>query len=401
LLTGMPVALASFTVLVSGLSLSASLLVLVIGLPLAVVTLEAAGWFAALERRRLALAGRPVGTVGYRPVVHDGWQRYLDRLRDPVRWAEAAHGLLTFPVTVLTWSVALTWWVGTAVGLTSWLWLPLLPDSVDVNGGFFGLEHVLPRGLLNLIIGIVFAATLVPVLRACTALHTALAQALLSPDAALLRRQVAELARSRSQAAQAEAQSLRRLERDLHDGPQQRLIRLGMDLSTAERRLAADDVEQARQVIAEARRQTEDTLAELRALSRGIAPPVLADRGLVAALVSVAAGSPVPATLRTDLSEDVRFAPAVENAAYFVATEALANAAKHAGASQVDLVLLVDDGVLDLMISDDGRGGAQVVPGHGLAGLRDRAAGVGGVVEILGGPGHGTMVRVRIPCASS
>jgi signal transduction histidine kinase len=212
---------------------------------------------------------------------------------------------------------------------------------------------------------------------------------------------VDELARSRSQAARAEAQSLRRLERDLHDGPQQRLIRLGMDLSTAERRLAAADVDQAREILAEARRQTEDTLAELRALSRGIAPPVLTDRGLVAALVSVAAGSPVPATLRTDLAESVRFEPAVENAAYFVACEALANAAKHAAASQVDLVLVLDEGVLDLMVSDDGRGGAQVVPGHGLAGLRDRAAGVGGVVDVLGGPGHGTMVRVRIPCASS
>jgi signal transduction histidine kinase len=272
---------------------------------------------------------------------------------------------------------------------------------VEVDGSFFGLEHVLPRGVLNLVVGIVFAATLVPVLRACTALHTALAQALLSPDAALLRRQVDELARSRSQAARAEAQSLRRLERDLHDGPQQRLIRLGMDLSTAERRLAAADVDQAREILAEARRQTEDTLAELRALSRGIAPPVLTDRGLVAALVSVAAGSPVPATLRTDLAESVRFEPAVENAAYFVACEALANAAKHAAASQVDLVLVLDEGVLDLMVSDDGRGGAQVVPGHGLAGLRDRAAGVGGVVDVLGGPGHGTMVRVRIPCASS
>lgn len=401
LLTGLPVALACFTVLVSGLSLSAGLLLLVAGLPLAVITLEVAGWFAALERRRLALTGRPVAALEYRPAAHDGLQRYLDRLRDPARWAEAAHGLLTLPVTLVTWSAALIWWVGTVVGLTSWLWLPLLPDSVDVNSGFFGLEHVLPRGVVNLIIGFVFAATLVPVLRACTALQTMLAEALLSPGAAFLSRQVDELSRSRSQAAQAEAQSLRRLERDLHDGPQQRLIRLGMDLSTAERRLAADDVDQAREVIAEARRQTEDTLAELRALSRGIAPPVLADRGLVAALVSVAGGSPVPATLRTDLPEDVRFAPAVENAAYFVACEALANAAKHAAATQVDLVLLVDGGVLDLMVSDDGRGGAQVVPGHGLAGLRDRAAGVGGVVDVLGAPGHGTMVRVRIPCASS
>ncbi|MGN8244084.1 sensor histidine kinase [Cellulomonas soli] len=402
LLTSLPLALGSFTVLVTGLSLSAALVVLVAGIPLAAATLDVAGWFAAAERRRLEVIGHPVGRPAYRQARNQGLVGYVDRLRDPARWAEAAHGLVQMPVSVVTWSVACIWWSGAVVGLTSWIWTPLLPEGTHGEVGITGLDMVfpdVPRVVLDLAVGLIFAATLVPVMRGCTAAHTALGEALLSSDSALLRQQVEHLSHSRAQAAHAEAQSLRRLERDLHDGPQQRLIRLGMDLSTAERRLSADDVDEARVVIAEARRQTDEALAELRALSRGIAPPVLADRGLVAALVAAAATCTVPTALHTDVAEGVRLPPAVENAAYFVACEALANVAKHAGATRADVTLVVDGGVVRLTVADDGRGGAQVLPGHGLAGLQDRAAGVDGTVEITSGAGQGTMVTVRIPCA--
>ncbi|WP_448630948.1 sensor histidine kinase [Cellulomonas soli] len=411
LLTSLPLALASFTVLVSGLSLSAGLLVLVAGLPLGAATLDVAGWFAAAERRRLAALGRPMSRPVYRPSHRTGIGAYLDRLRDPARWAEAAHGLVHMPLALLTWSLTCIWWSGAVIGLTSWIWMPLLPDGSDANIGITGLDLVfpdVPKTVLDLVAGLIFAATLIPVLRGCTAAHTALAEALLSSDSALLRAQVEHLSTSRAQAVHAEAQSMRRLERDLHDGPQQRLIRLGMDLSTAERRLSADDVDEARVVIAEARRQTDEALAELRALGRGIAPPVLADRGLVAALVAAAATCTVPTALHTDLPEGHRLPPAVENAAYFVACEALANVAKHAQATRADVTLLVEGApgdpgtgarVVEVTVTDDGRGGAQLLPGHGLAGLRDRAAGVDGTVELVSTAGQGTMVRVRIPCA--
>lgn len=400
LLTSLPFALASFVVMTVGLSLSAGLLIVWAGVPLAAGTVAAASVLARVERGRLAAAGRPLGEPAYLPERHADWRRWLDRLRDPARWGEVAHGLVALPLTVLTWSVALVWWTGTLVGLTSWAWLRFLPAGAEV--GFTGLPELVPglsRGMVNLVVGLVLAGTLVPVLRGCAAAHEALGTALLAPSTDQLRRRVEHLAHSRAQAADAEAQSLRRLERDLHDGPQQRLIRLGMDLSTAERRLAGAEVDGAREVIAEARRQAEDALAELRALSRGIAPPVLADRGLVAALVAAAATSPVPATLRTDLAEGEHLPAAVENAAYFAACEALANAAKHAGATAVDVHLTAGGGELVLTVTDDGRGGAQVLPGHGLAGLRDRAAGVDGVVDVTDAPGHGTIVRVRIPCA--
>jgi signal transduction histidine kinase len=400
LLTGLPLALASFVVLTAGLSMSAGLLLVWVGVPLAVATVGAASTFAHLERARLAALGRPLAEPLRLTVRHGGWRRYLDLLRDPSRWAEVAHGLVHLPVSLVTWSVALVWWTGSLVGLTSWAWIRFLPPGSDV--GFTGLPELAPwlsRGMVNLLLGLVLVGTIVPVLRGCTALHEAVGAALLGPSEAQLQRRVDELAHSRSQAADAEAQSLRRLERDLHDGPQQRLIRLGMDLSTAERRLAGAEVDEAREVIAAARRQAEDALAELRALSRGIAPPVLADRGLVAALVAAVATSPVPAGLRTDVPDGTHLPAAVENAAYFAVCEALANAAKHAGATRVDVHLALSAGELVVTVTDDGRGGAQVLPGHGLAGLRDRAAGVDGVVELAGAPGHGTIVRMRIPCA--
>lgn len=400
LLTGFPVALASFVVLTVGLSMSAGLLIIWIGVPLGIATIGAASAFGQIERGRLAAVGRRLGRPVRLPARHEGWRRYLDLVRDPSRWAEVAHGLVHLPLSVVTWGAALIWWSGSLVGLTSWAWLRFLPPGTEV--GFTGLPELLPglsRGMVNLLFGLVLAGTIVPVLRGCTAMHEALGAALLAPSDAQLQRRVDELAHSRSQAADAEAQSLRRLERDLHDGPQQRLIRLGMDLSAAERRLAAAEVEGAREVIAEARRQAEDALAELRALSRGIAPPVLADRGLVAALVAAIATSPVPAALRTGLAEGERLPASVENAAYFAVCEALANAAKHSGAQHVDVQVDRHDGELVVVVTDDGRGGAQVLPGHGLAGLRDRAAGVDGVVDVSDAPGHGTIVRMRIPCA--
>jgi len=166
-------------------------------------------------------------------------------------------------------------------------------------------------------------------MRWCANLHAGLASLLLTgASRRALEAQVSDLTARREAAAAAETAALRRLERDIHDGPQQRLVRLGMDLSAAERRLA-DDPEAAARLLAEARAQAAETLAELRALSRGIAPPILADRGLAAAVATLAARSPVPTTVDVELAE--RPAPPVESAAYFVVSEALANVAKHAG----------------------------------------------------------------------
>jgi signal transduction histidine kinase len=210
--------------------------------------------------------------------------------------------------------------------------------------------------------------------------------------------QIGRLSEGRDAAVAAEAVALRRLERDIHDGPQQRLVRLSMDLHRAQRMIDSDP-EGARSTLAEAATMTRETLEELRALSRGIAPPVLADRGLAAALAALAARSPVPVELAVGLPAGQRLAPAVENTAYFVVSEALANVAKHSEASVASVTVAREDGRLRVVVADDGRGGAVLAPGHGLAGLADRLFAVDGVLTVDSPRGGPTRLIGDLPCA--
>lgn len=231
-----------------------------------------------------------------------------------------------------------------------------------------------------------------------TLAHWAAAAALLSPGrTALLREEVAALAASRGAAVQAEDRSLRRLERDIHDGPQQRLVRLQMDLAAAERRLERDP-QAAGEMLAEARTQAHDALEELRALSRGFAPPILQDRGLIAGLTSLAERSPVPVMLDVTIDEGREFAPEIERSTYFVAAELLTNAAKHSDAQTVTVHLEApSDTELVLRVQDTGKGGAVFRDGHGLAGLAERLHGLGGTLEFDSPVGGPTTVTARIP----
>jgi signal transduction histidine kinase len=212
---------------------------------------------------------------------------------------------------------------------------------------------------------------------------------------------VQQLAASRGAAVQAEDASLRRLERDIHDGPQQRLVRLQMDLAAIERKLDADP-DAARTLLGEARDQARDTLDELRALSRGFAPPLLQDRGLASALESLAARSPVPVILELELPTDSTLPAAIERNAYFIAAELLTNAAKHSGASAIRLRISTRDAGasghwLDLWVTDNGHGGATPVAGHGLAGLDERVRGLGGVLVVDSPVGGPTVVGAHFP----
>jgi signal transduction histidine kinase len=216
-----------------------------------------------------------------------------------------------------------------------------------------------------------------------------------------LREQVAEAeaARDTAQAQKeaavsAEAIALRRLERDIHDGPQQRLIRLAMDLGRAEQQFDSDP-EKARATVAEALAQTRETLDELRALSRGIAPPILVDRGLPAALTALAGRCTVPVDL--DVPPIGRLDPATETAAYFVVAEALTNVAKHSHATEARVALEQDGGHLRVEVVDDGIGGASLAKGHGLSGLDDRVRAVGGELTVKSAEGLGTLLKVALP----
>jgi signal transduction histidine kinase len=210
-----------------------------------------------------------------------------------------------------------------------------------------------------------------------------------------LRARVDLLTRTRSEAIDAQASHLRRIERDLHDGAQARLVALTLQLGRAEMRL--DDQPEIQQLIRDAQREAHLAITELRDLARGIVPPLLADRGLLAAVRSLAARSPVGTTVTADACPSL--APAIENAAYFVVTEALTNTAKHAGARASWVHLKGDGGTLVVEVGDDGVGGADP-DGFGLAGLRARVEALDGTLHVHSPAGGGTTVEVRLPCGS-
>ena len=228
------------------------------------------------------------------------------------------------------------------------------------------------------------------------ALDARAARALLGPSRAEeLEYRVERLAETRAGVVDAADAERRRLERDLHDGTQQRLVSLAMRLGLA--RAERPDEAQAHQVIAEAHEEAKAALAELRHLVRGLHPAVLEDRGLDAALSGVAARLPIPVRLTVDVPR--RPSPTIEAVAYFVVSEGLTNITKHAQASQAEVFVQRTNDRLHIIVSDDGVGGADPARGTGLTGLANRAASVDGTFEIASPPGGPTLLTVELPCA--
>jgi signal transduction histidine kinase len=206
---------------------------------------------------------------------------------------------------------------------------------------------------------------------------------------------IEHLERSRAAAVDVQESDLRRIERDLHDGAQARLVALGMSIGMAEEKLATDP-EAARALLAEARTDARNALEELRDLARGIHPPILTDRGLEAAVTALSGRSPVPVSLSVAVPD--RPPPPVETAAYFVVAEALANAIKHADARRIDIRIRRENGRLVAEVEDDGHGGANAA-GNGLAGLEQRVRALQGTLSVESPAGGPTTVRVELPCA--
>ena len=207
---------------------------------------------------------------------------------------------------------------------------------------------------------------------------------------------IRRLRETRAGAVDAQETELRRIERNLHDGAQARLVSLGMSLGLAEQRLVRDP-EAARELVAEARAGVGEALRELRDLARGIHPPILTDRGLAAAISALADHSPIAVDVEASIRE--RPAPAVETAAYFVVAESLANAGKHAGATAVQVRIARRGDSLEVEVEDDGRGGADPA-GNGLRGLRQRVEALDGTFAVTSPPGGPTVVRAELPCGS-
>src|SRR5207342_1201784 len=210
-----------------------------------------------------------------------------------------------------------------------------------------------------------------------------------------LSERIAVLEQSRAGAVDQQESELRRIERDLHDGAQARLVALGMSLGLAEQKFASDPVG-AQELLADARRGAHEALEELRDLARGIHPPVLADRGLGAAVAALAARSPIEVSVSV-VGE--RPPAAVESAAYFVTAEALANATKHAAARHVDIRIARGSDMLSVEVRDDGPGGADPL-GAGLTGLRRRVEALDGRLIVDSPAGGPTVIRAELPCGS-
>ncbi|WP_164701667.1 sensor histidine kinase [Modestobacter sp. KNN46-3] len=405
-LLAFPLSLLAFVLVVTGGAVGLGLTVVWVGLPVAVGTLLAARAFATAERSWLpAVLRTPVTRPVYRRPGPDAgrMRRLLAPMREPQYWMDALHAVLRLFVAVPAFVVTVVWWAITLAGLTSvtWDWsIPYdesgQPDNYTLPELIGMADTSINRVLLYTAIGVLFALTLPVVVRGCALAQAQLGRGLLSSRAAT-QAEIGRLSEGRDAAVAAEAVALRRLERDIHDGPQQRLVRLSMDLHRA-RRMVDSDPDGARATLEEAAAQTRETLEELRALSRGIAPPVLADRGLAAALAALAARSPVPVELAVALPPGQRLTPAVENSAYFLVSEALANVAKHSEATVSRVTVVCEDDRLRVVVEDDGRGGAVLAPGHGLAGLTDRLRAVDGVLTVDSPRGGPTRLIGELPC---
>ena len=400
LLLGLPVGVVTFTVVVTGVALGVSLLITLVGIPVLVATAYADRGLAWLERRRAALVvGRPISDPPYRRPERPGALAWLKALAvDPQTWKEAAWmvvvfavGLVGFVVAVVLWTVAL-WAVTFPV-----YWWALPHDAVPQVGGE-GDELALDTWPLAIAVGACGLVLLVVSPWVCSLLaqgQARLARVFLGPGAATAR--VGELTRSRAAAVDAQTVELRRIERDLHDGAQARLVAATIDLGLAQEKLEVDPVE-ARRLVEAAQAETKEAIGDLRRLVSGIAPAVLADRGLDAALSGLVASCRVPVSLEVRLPE--RLPEAVEVAAYVVAAESLTNVQKHAEATTASLQVRVQDGRLVVEVTDDGRGDAAAVPGSGLDGLAARVTALDGRLLVTSPAGGPTVVRAEIPCVS-
>jgi signal transduction histidine kinase len=332
--------------------------------------------------------------------------------RDPATWRDllwaAGAPLFAIPSLIpaalvsagffgLVWQAV--WWApwGIPVGLTTGTWVTPFYMWYAVKLAAPGLS-VIPDWV-SVFIGLVVAAVGILLARPTLKLRSWWDRLLLNPTkAARLAQRVEHLTETRAEAVDAQAAELRRIERDLHDGAQARMVSVGLSLAAIERLLETDP-DRARAMVAQARESSATALAELRDLVRGIHPPVLAERGLGEAIRAVALDTPLPVAVTVDMSG--RVDSPVESAAYFAVCEALANAVRHAQAQRVDITIRHHAGILTINVIDDGHGGATVAEGGGLQGMQRRLGTFDGVLAISSPRGGPTVVTVEVPCALS
>ena len=388
---GLGTALLALAVLVL-LAVTAATGLVGVGLLMAPFALRALHAVAGRERSRLARWGPEIAAPDPPPT------RLRLAVADPatrreLRWlaGHATVGLLFGLIGVLLPLFA-------ARDITFPLWWRLVPKGASSTSLGLGTATNWLDALAAAPLGLGWIAIIVGLCPGMARLQARPGRRLLSagPEADLSLR-IAELTATRAAALDAHATELRRIERALHDGSQNRLVAATVLIGAA-RRMVARDPSGAEELLERAQSAAEQALAELRSIARGILPPVLADRGLEGALTSLAASCPVPC--RIDVDAPGRCAASVEATAYFVVAETLTNIAKHSGARHAAVTVRSRAGRLHLAISDDGRGGADESGGSGLAGIRGRIAALDGTFTVASPSGGPTTLEAELPCGS-
>jgi signal transduction histidine kinase len=357
-------------------------------------------WLGGCERSRIAsLLDLDLPDPHPRLVATGRFARLWEQTRTPSRWTEMLYLGIVLPFLAVPGAIAVALWAGAVAMLALPAYVGSLADGrahfyfFVVTSGV-GVWLAAGAGL----IGLLYIAPLATL--AAAGLDRAVARRMLGPSSRVaLVEQVRVTETRRAAAVESADAQRRRIERDLHDGAQQRLVALAMDLGRARETFDADP-ERARGLIAEAHDEAKAALSELRDLVRGVHPAILTDRGLDAALSAVVARSAVPVHLTVDVPR--RPPPEVESAAYFVVSEALTNVARHAGATRVAVTVVRAAGRLIVEVTDDGVGGASLGGGDsigtGLVGLAGRVESLGGRLQIVSPPGGPTTVLGELPC---
>lgn len=394
----MPIGIITFVVTIVLAVLAFALMPLfLLGIPLAFVTFAASRGMAHAERARLGTFDEPVADP-VPPLTRTTWMgRLAERFRSKPRWREIAHHLALLPIGAIGFALAFGVWCGSAMLLS----MPLLAGELPGESAkvyFFEIAAgrdawlAAAAGLLGLVL-------LAPwVTLGVARVEHKIARGLLGPNPSeALGLEVARLQTSRAAAVDAGERERRRIERDLHDGAQQRLVALAADLGAARERLERDP-DGAKELVVSAHEEAKAALQEIRDLVRGIHPVILEDRGLDPALSAIVARLPIPVSVDVTVAE--RPPAAVESAAYFVVAEALMNVARHSGATRAWVDVARAGERLVIEVRDDGRGGADPSRGSGLRGLHERVTALGGSMLVISPDGGPTTVSVELPCGS-
>jgi signal transduction histidine kinase len=394
LLIALPLGIAEFSFLVTAISFGVATAITLVGIPILIGTMYAWRWLAQLERKLIGgLTDVQIPSPYRQDPIGAGWSRKVHgRLADPATWKDLVFLVLQLPLGIVSFTAAVV-----VLGLAgSWLaapaWYWAVPDGIELG---VVTVNTLGEALALVPLGALVALLGIPALGLLGRGYGELASLLLGSNAdPELTAQVSELEGARSRIIAAADAERRRIERDLHDGAQQRLVALSLTLRMAESRAQQGDPE-AIELIRSAGEEAGLALKELRDLARGIHPAILTNRGLAAALDDLAARATVPVEVTGSPRE--RLPDEVEAAVYFVVSECLANVGKHAQASVATVSVRVEGNALVVEVSDDGAGGADAENGSGIQGLRDRVGSLGGRLGIESPAGNGTRVVATIP----